>query len=659
MQGSDEAIGPDGSHSRISTAGGTEGGDAIDELLRRTIRQQQGLLQAFVADASGSHEQVQVALRGGQLQVTAHQAAQHVFRILRAGNLFRYLIGHAPRQPLGESEHERVPVTDAAIQDGFGDPRLSGNRIQGDPGAVPGDGALRRSEQRVASRNDAIATAASRRSAAWTGRTAWRAARASRSFHHIKLPWVDLGVPPSYAHSSHAQGGEPVMATVEEQTPVHLRGNGRPTQEERTLTELKVTGSIPTELDGRYVRNGANPLSGTSIHPFLGDGMLHGVRLRNGRAEWYRNRYVRTPFITNPDRNALDPATGMDMTASKANTHVVGHGGRILALEEGHFPYVVDGNLETVGPTDFDGVLTGSFTAHPKICPATGEMLAFGYSAMPPYLRYLRVSADGKLVQTENISVGGPTMMHDFNVTRNYVIFMDLPAVFDMSMAMKGELPIRWDDNYPARLGVMPRNGSDGDVRWFDINPCYVFHPMNSYEDGDRIVLDVARFSHIWRDSAMDFPPPCLWRWTIDTVSGKVHEEQIDDRPAEFPRVADAVIGLKHRYGYMMGMSAAFGGDSARIEGALLKYDRETGQSCELRLGKGSTPGEPVFAPAANARNEDDGYLMTYVHDAGTDTSRYMIFDAASMDSEPMASIELPRIPSGFHGSWIPASVAD
>jgi len=448
------------------------------------------------------------------------------------------------------------------------------------------------------------------------------------------------------------------MTIVEDTTPVHLRGNGRPLTEERTLTQLKVTGSIPRELDGRYVRNGANPLSGFSAHPFFGDGMVHGVRLRDGKAEWYRNRYVKTPFITNPSLDILDPAVAMDMKASKANTHVFGHAGKILALEEGHFPYVLDGDLGTVGPTDFNGVLKGSFTAHPKICPVTGELLAFGYSAMPPYLRYLRVSADGKLVQTENITVGGPTMMHDFNVTRNHVIFMDLPAVFDLQLAMKGEMPIRWDDNYPARLGVMPRNGTDADVRWYDINPCYVFHPMNAYEEGDTIVLDVARFSHMWRESAMDFPNPYLWRWTIDTKKGTVREEQVDDRPGEFPRVADSVIGLKHRYGYEMGMSDMSGSDDpTSVSGSIVKYDRQKGVRTQIDLGRGRAPGEPVFVPAAGAKSEDDGYLMTFVYDAATNTSRFVVMDAKTMDRNPVASIELPRIPHGFHGSWIPASV--
>ena len=449
------------------------------------------------------------------------------------------------------------------------------------------------------------------------------------------------------------------MAAVIEETPVHLRGNGRPITEERTVTDLKVTGTIPPELDGRYVRNGPNPLSGTSAHPFFGDGMLHGVRLRDGKAHWYHSRYVQTPFITSPSVDILDPSVMMDMRASKANTHVVGHAGKILALEEGHFPYEVDAELNTVGPVDFHGVLAGSFTAHPKVCPVTGEMLAFGYSALEPYLRYLRVAADGKLVQTENITVGGPTMMHDFNITQNFVIFMDLPAVFDMNLAMSGDMPIRWDDNYPSRLGVMPRNGTDDQVTWFDINPCYVFHPMNSYEDGDSIVIDVARFDHIWRESAMDFPPPQLWRWTIDTATGRVREEQVDDRPAEFPRVPDSLIGLRHRYGYMMAMAAGDQEDPATQAGAILKYDRETGSRSDIEFGPGHTCGEAVFAPSADAKAEDDGYLMTYVYDADTDASRFVIMDAATMDDTPIASIELPRIPNGFHGSWIPSSVAD
>ena len=450
------------------------------------------------------------------------------------------------------------------------------------------------------------------------------------------------------------------MSTTED-LPMFLRGNWAPLQDERTLTDLQVIGTIPAELDGRYVRNGANPVTGYADHPFLGDGMIHGIRLRDGKAEWYRNRYVQTPFIAQPDRAVIDVNSSLgDMAASKANTNIVGHAGRLLALEEGHFPYVLDGGLETVGPTDFAGKLKGSFTAHPKVCPVTGELVGFGYSLFEPYLTYLRVSAAGELVQVDNITVGGPTMMHDFNITQNYVVFMDLPAVFDIEMAIRGEMPIHWSDSYPARLGVMPRHGNDADVTWYDIDPCYVFHPMNAYEDGNTIVIDVARLDHIWRDGAMDFPAPSLYRWTIDTVAGTVRQDQVDDLPAEFPRVADSVVGLRHRYGYMMANATETAFDEPMsAAGAILKYDRQAGQRSQIDVGMGRLPGETVFVPSAGGQAEDDGYLMTYVYDAATDQSDFVIFDASSMSAEPVATVHLPRVPFGFHGNWVAASVAD
>ncbi len=446
------------------------------------------------------------------------------------------------------------------------------------------------------------------------------------------------------------------MSIVEE-LPVHLQGNGAPLTEERTVTELTVTGTIPPELDGRYVRNGANPLSGFSDHPFIGDGMIHGIRLREGRAEWYRNRYVQTPFIANAEVSVTDP---MDMTASKANTNIVGHAGQFLALEEAHFPYALNGDLDTIGPTDFDGKLKGAFTAHPKSCPTTGELVGFGYSPLAPHLTYVRVSAAGEVVQAENITVGGPTMMHDFNMTENYVIFMDLPAVFDLEAAMRGETPIRWSDDYPARLGVMPRDGNDASVVWYDINPCYVFHPMNAYEQDDKIILDVARMSHIWRDNDLDFPEPSLYRWTIDTTTGRVGETQVDDLNAEFPKVPAARVGLHHRFGYMMAnatLSTYL--DPLSCNGGLLKYDCDNGTRSKIDVGTGRIPGEASFAPRADAVDEDDGYLMTFVHDANTDTSEFAIFDAATMSDEPVATVQLPRVPFGFHGNWVPSSIAD
>lgn len=238
-------------------------------------------------------------------------------------------------------------------------------------------------------------------------------------------------------------------------------------------------------------------------------------------------------------------------------------------------------------------------------------------------------------------------MVHDFNVTRNHVIFMDLPLVFDFENMAAG-IPIAWSDDYGARLGVMPRNGSNSDVVWYDIDPCYVYHPLNSYEDGDDIVIEVCRMAHSMKPNVKDVPP-MMHRWTIHTKTGTVTESQVDDRSVDFPRVPDSLIGLRHRYGY----TAEFGSGMPYAT-AFRKYDMNSGTSSAHQLKDGCMGGEPVFVPAANATNEDDGYLLSYVVDQNTNTSELVVVDAATMDDEPVARIHIPaRIPAGFHGSWI------
>ncbi len=445
-------------------------------------------------------------------------------------------------------------------------------------------------------------------------------------------------------------------------TPWHLSGNNAPVFDEVTLTDLEVRGAIPPELRGRYFRNGANPQSGWSDHWFLGDGMVHGIELRDGKASWYRNRYVRTPLYENPEASRmdlyLDPETlAFDYTVSCANTHVISHHGRIFALEEGSFPYELTSEIDTVGPHDFAGKLHTAMTAHPKICPETGELLLFGYSSLPPYLVYHRVSADGELVQSSEITVTGPTMMHDFAVSRHHAVFMDLPAVFDMELAMQGGMPIRWSDEYPARFGVMPRDGDDGDVQWFDVEPCYVFHTLNAHDDGDEVVVRGCRIRELWRDStdigdgdATDpDDAPMMWEWRLNRATGTVAETQLDDTGSEFPRVPDSRVGLPSRYGYTMGMAGGFG------SGTVFKYDLAHGATRQDHVfPAGHVPGEPSFVAAAGATGEDDGYLMTFVYAGDTDTSYLASRDASDVGADPVAEVHLPRrVPTGFHGSWI------
>ncbi len=418
-----------------------------------------------------------------------------------------------------------------------------------------------------------------------------------------------------------------------------------PVEREIESEDLVVNGSIPPELTGSYVRNGANP-RGASGHWFMGDGMLHGVRLAGGRAQRYANRWVRTTTFERGVRT-IGRDGSVDLRAGTANTSVVEHAGRMFALVESSFPCEVTPQLGTIGPYDFDGRLRTPMTAHPKRCPVSGELHFFGYSASPqlPALTYHRADAAGALVDSRVIDVPGRTMMHDFAITSGHVVFMDLPVVFDLSRAMQGTMPFRWSDDYGARLGVMSRGGDR--VRWFEVEPCYVFHVLNAFEDGDLIVVDVVRYRELWRDSPDEFGDATLYRWTIDLSSGAVSETPLDDLPVEFPRADDGRTGLSYRYGYAVG----------RFDGGLsgiVKYDLAAKRNERLVCDAGQIAGEFAFVAAPNATAEDDGWLLGFVYDQRSDASDFVVVEAR--DLKRVASVRLPqRVPAGFHGAWFPA----
>lgn len=438
--------------------------------------------------------------------------------------------------------------------------------------------------------------------------------------------------------------------------PWHLQGNWAPVFDEIDAGPLSVVGELPAALDGDYVRAGMNPKSGHSEHWFAGTGMLHGVRIADGRAH-YRNRFVRTPYY----EKDLDMMSGMfDPTASPANTNIIRHAGRLLALEEAHLPWEVDRDLNTLGAYTFDGRLNGAMTAHPRTCPETGELLFFAYQlATAPYLTYYRADAQGILVEAEAIDIPRPVMMHDWNITRNHVVFMDLPIVFDLTAAMRGEVPFGFKPEAGARLGVMPRNGAGGAVRWFDIDPCYVFHPLNAHEEDGRIVLHVCRQNSAMTGGLADIYGGAdtigrLWRWTIDLAAGTVREEQIDDAACDFPRVDDQRVGLKTRWGYTTSLDDRAA--SLTLGRYLHKYDLTSGHRTSHDFGAASHLGEPVFVPRPDAKGEDDGWILAFRHDDADDQSRLVVLNADDFDGPPQAEISLPqRVPYGAHGNWMAA----
>jgi carotenoid cleavage dioxygenase-like enzyme len=437
-------------------------------------------------------------------------------------------------------------------------------------------------------------------------------------------------------------------------TVPHLAGNYAPVPDELTIAELPVTGTIPPELAGWYLRNGPNPREADSGHWFVGDGMVHGVRLENGHATSYRNRWVRTRSFTG-EAVGGDPGKP-DLTVGVANTHVVRHAGRTLALVETAFPYELTAELDTAGHYDFGGELRTPMTAHPKTCPVTGELHFFGYGGLrPPYVTYHRADAAGNLTVSRPVEVPRHTMMHDFSLTAEHVVFMDLPVVFDLETAKRGgDMPYRWDDDYGARLGVLRRDDPHGQIRWFAINPCYVFHTLNAHEhsgpNGQQIVMHVCRYPKLWSSDTTFEDKPTLWRWSIDLTTGTVAEEQVSDQRCEFPRIDDRLAGVDSRSGHV----TVTGAPGTELPGAIIRHDLHSGAAATHQFSPGRYPGEAAFAPADD-RPGGPGWLLTFVYDQARDTSDLVILDAVDLSALPVATIALPRrVPFGFHGNWLP-----
>ncbi|HVN87831.1 MAG TPA: carotenoid oxygenase family protein [Candidatus Binatia bacterium] len=459
----------------------------------------------------------------------------------------------------------------------------------------------------------------------------------------------------------------------ESETNPFLQGNFGPIRSEDEFTDLKVIGEIPPELNGTYYRNGPNPAFEPKgrYHWFDGDGMIHAVNIRDGRAS-YRNRYVESRGLQEElaAGRALYPGLldlGKEMTEAPqfkntGNTNIVVHAGKLLALMEGALPTQLTADtLATVGEYDFDGKLQTAMTAHPKMDPETGEMLFFGYAPFPPYLTYHVADRSGRLLRSEAIDIEWPSMIHDFVTTRDYVVFILCPLVFSLENITARGNPFSWEPERGTRIGVMPRSGGNADVKWYTTDASYVFHPMNAYVDGRKLVIDVARFGKlVFMDPAEQQKPqgpevnPRLHRWTIDLDRGGLASEPLDDRVAEFPRTADTRVGLPYRYGYAAGGGSDMGATPTFT--AIYKYDHRTGKQDTHQFGAGKGCGEAVFVPRRLTGDEDEGYLLTFVFDAARNASEFVILDAQHVADEPLARIEIPRrVPYGFHGNWVAA----
>jgi carotenoid cleavage dioxygenase len=451
------------------------------------------------------------------------------------------------------------------------------------------------------------------------------------------------------------------MTTIENHSSnPFLEGNLAPVTEEITAFDLEVIGTLPPELDGRYLRNGPNPLGPVNTakyHWFTGHGMVHGVRLRDGKAEWYRNRWVRNDSVADLLNEPRPPSDWpADHGQFAANTNVIGHAGKTFAIvEAGAPPIELSYELDTVRISTLDGSLPHAYSAHPKKDPVTGELHVMTYWwGWGNQVQYLVVGTDGRVKRVVDIPTAGGPMIHDIAFTEKYVLVFDLPTVFNLEAAMSGaSLPYYWDNNYDARIGLLPREGNAEDVQWISIDPCYIFHPMNAYDDGDTVVLDAARHARMF-DRERRGPsegPPTLDRWRLNTTTGKSTHQRIDDRPQEFPRINENLIGQSYRFGYTAGIGHHFAQDT------LIKVDLHNNTTQARNDTSRYGYGEPVFIPRQGSTSEDDGYVMALRLDTETQTSDLAVFDAQAFTDDPIAVVSLPaRVPNGFHGNWIPNS---
>ncbi len=453
----------------------------------------------------------------------------------------------------------------------------------------------------------------------------------------------------------------------------YLEGNFAPVTEEVTLPCTEIKGEIPTDLAGYFLRNGPNnqfePISNELYHPFDGDGMIHQLEFKDGKAT-YRNRWIETPGFLRERKEGKSIWGGFstigkietppDMPMKNlANTALAFHNGKLLATWEAGSPFEIGlPNLETIGAQTFNEGWTQAVSAHPKVDPRTGEMIVFCYSpAEPPYVRYGVIDANGKATHQTGIDLAGaPVMIHDMAITKNYSLIFDMPVTFSIERIMNGGKAFDWEPENGTRVGILPRYGDGSETKWFDVATGYIFHVFNAWEEGDDIVLDCCRTdrtSILDQDEGQtDDQQARLHRYRFNMTTGKVDEQRVNDTPLEFSRINETMIGEETRYGY----ASRFHPTRGLLFNAMLKHDRESDRIDAIEMGDTQFNQEIVFAPRVSSRSEDDGYVLGFIHDEADDRTECWIVDAQKFTEGPIARVRTPkRVPYGFHAHWVGA----
>jgi carotenoid cleavage dioxygenase-like enzyme len=469
------------------------------------------------------------------------------------------------------------------------------------------------------------------------------------------------------------------MASITPLADPYFAGNFAPVAEEISSDSLEVVGELPRDLAGVFVRNGSNARFAPRgrFHWFDGDGMVHALQVQDGKAS-YRNRWVRTAGFLAEEQAGEVLWSGLlekpdfrkkgGPYKNTANTDLVFHAGQCLALWwMSGIPYVLKlPELETLGQQQYGGALPEGFTAHPKVDPRTGEMMFMHFTQTTPVLEYGVVDKHGAIAHKTQLTLAGPRLQHDIAITDKHTILLDMAMHADPKALAEGRVKVKFFRDEPTRFGILPRYGDGAQVRWFDAAPCYIYHLVNAWEEGDEVVVVGCRIGDPLTGDPGNADPAQriaviaaqqitahLHHWRFNLKTGATHEEQLDDSFAEFPRMDNRQLGRASTISYHQRLARD---EQVHFDG-IIRYAHERGSKTEYSYPRGWFGGETVFAPRLGSTSEEDGYLLTFVAEEATGASEAYVFDAKNIDRGPLARVKLPqRVPAGFHAWWVPQS---